>query len=108
MYILVVYVPEDHLEKVKQALFAAGAGRLGAYSECSWETEGLGQFKSLEGSDPFIGAEGELSRIPEYRLEVSVRDGMQRETVQALLDAHPYEVPAYHLYKGLTANDLQI
>lgn len=106
MYILVVYVPADCLDQVKEAVFTAGAGKLGNYAECSWETEGTGQFRSLEGSSPFIGSQDELSRVPEIRLEVTVREGFEQAVLQAMIKAHPYEEPAYHLYKGLTINDL--
>ncbi len=108
MYILVVYVPADYLDQVKRAVFAAGAGMLGDYGECSWETEGVGQFRSLEGSSPFIGSQGELSKVPEIRLEMTVREGYERAVLQSMRKAHPYEEPAYHLYKGLTINDLQM
>ncbi|MFO7848562.1 MAG: NGG1p interacting factor NIF3 [Spirochaetia bacterium] len=106
MYVLVVYVPSDHLETVKEALFAAGAGNFGSYDKCSWEVEGTGQFRPLEGSNPYIGSTGEVEREAEYRLEVVCGDGAAKDAVEAIHRAHPYEVPAYHLLPGLTGEDL--
>jgi structural toxin protein (hemagglutinin/hemolysin) RtxA len=97
MYSLVCYVPESHLEQVKVALFEAGAGQVGTYGECCWQVLGQGQFRPLEGADPFIGEEGRLERVMEYRLEMVVEEEYAVQAVQALLSAHPYEVPAYHL-----------
>lgn len=97
MYVLVCYVPESHLELVKQALFSAGAGKMGSYEHCSWQTLGTGQFKPTEGSSPFLGQVGTLEQTPEWRLELVVDEEHAAVAVEAMLDAHPYEVPAYHL-----------
>lgn len=97
MYILVCYVPQSHLEQVKQALFTAGAGVMGGYDQCCWETEGLGQFRPLQGSNPFLGKRGELAQVREWRIELVVNEEDAPLVVQALKDAHPYEVPAFHL-----------
>jgi len=105
MYSLVCYVPESHLDLVKAALFEAGAGRLGAYAECCWQVLGQGQFKPLEGADPFIGEEGQLERVNEYRLEMVVEEQFAVQAVQAMREAHPYEVPAYHLIPVLTLDE---
>lgn len=97
MYILVFHVPVTHLEVVKEALFAAGAGRMGNYEKCSWQIEGEGQFLPLEGSSPFIGKEGEVERVKEYRVEMVVKEYIIKDVIQALIESHPYEVPSYHL-----------
>ncbi len=95
---LVTYVPEDYLEAVKEALFAAGGGFYGNYDKCCWCTLGTGQFRALEGSSPFIGRENEVEYVKEYRLEMIVPEDKVKAVVAALKDAHPYEVPAYHIF----------
>jgi len=95
MYKLVVFVPESYLAAVKQALFAAGAGRIGNYDSCSWQTPGTGQFRPLAGSDPFIGSPGQIETVAEVRLEMVVDDGDIEPVITALYTAHPYEEPAY-------------
>ena len=106
MYVLVVYIPEEHLETVKDALFDAGAGDFGSYDRCGWHVKGTGQFRPLEGSDPYIGSAGTVERVPEYRFEVTCRDEVAEDVLDALFDAHPYEVPAYHLFRALTREEL--
>lgn len=95
MYKLVVYIPEKSLEKVKKALFSAGAGRLGNYDSCAWQTKGTGQFRPLEGSDPHIGHQGEVETLVEWRLETLVEASLAVDVKNALLAAHPYEEPAF-------------
>ena len=97
MHILVVYIPESHVEKVKEALFSAKAGQYGKYDRCCWQALGLGQFRPLEGSRPFTGRPGVLKSVKEYRLEMIVKDQHIPEVLRALFKAHPYEEPAYHL-----------
>jgi hypothetical protein len=97
MISLVVYVPDSHLERVKEALFAAGAGRLGQYDRCCWQTEGTGQFRPLAGSDPFLGKEGALERVKEWKVELVCERDSLPAVVEALKKAHPYETPAFHL-----------
>lgn len=106
MYLLVTYVPEESLETIKEALFTAGAGRIGSYNSCSWEVKGQGQFKPDAGSSPFLGEANKLEKIDEYRLEVVCPDRYIKEIVQAMLGAHPYETPAYHLVEVSTLDDL--
>ncbi|VUD56707.1 GTP cyclohydrolase 1 type 2 [Thalassocella blandensis] len=95
MYKLVFYVPATHVEAVKEAVFAAGAGTIGFYDKCAWQTEGLGQFRPLEGSDPFLGASGELEKVNEYRVEMVCEESCIKAAVSALKQAHPYEEPAF-------------
>ena len=102
MLVLVFYVPETHLEKVKNALFDAGAGELGNYSRCCWQCRGEGQFMPGQGSVPFSGRQGEVSRTAEYRVEVVCPESAASKVRSALLSAHPYEVPAWHFIE--TAN----
>ena len=95
---LVVYVPIDALAAVRDALFAAGAGRLGTYDRCCWYTEGTGTFRPLEGADPAIGEVGREEHVPEYRLETMFPVERRDEIVAALRRAHPYEEPAFDIF----------
>ena len=99
MYKLVLYVPENGLEDVKSAVFKAGAGCLGHYDSCSWQVFGEGQFRPLAGSTPYLGTEGELETVPEWRLEVLVGEDVLAEVVAVMKAAHPYEEPAYEVYQ---------
>ncbi|NIB43014.1 NGG1p interacting factor NIF3 [Pseudomaricurvus alkylphenolicus] len=99
MYKLCFYVPETHLEPVKTALFAVGAGRIGDYDSCCWQTLGQGQFRPLEGSQPFIGQSGQVEQVAEYKVELVCADDLIRQAVAALKQAHPYEEPAYDVIR---------
>lgn len=99
MYKLVFFVPESHLEQVKQAVFAAGAGRIGDYDSCCWQTLGQGQFRPLQGSNPYLGQQGEVETVEEYRVEMVCADKLIGAAVKALVDAHPYEEPAYDVWE---------
>ncbi len=99
MYKLAFFVPEDHLEPVKEAVFATGAGRIGEYDCCCWQSLGQGQFRPLDGSQPFLGRQGALERVPEYRVELVCTDDLIRSAIAALRAAHPYEEPAYDVWK---------
>lgn len=94
---LVFFVPESHKESVKQAVFEQGAGRYEGYDCCSWETLGTGQFKPLSGSQPFIGQQDKVEVVAEYRVEMICVDEYIKAAVQALIGAHPYEIPAYEV-----------
>ena len=89
------FVPESHLESVKQALFDAGAGKIGDYDSCCWQILGACQFRGLDGSDPFLGKKGEVESFPEYKVEMVCEDDLINAVVDALKAAHPYEEPAY-------------
>jgi dinuclear metal center YbgI/SA1388 family protein len=97
-YKLAVYVPKSHAEAVAQALFSCGAGKLGAYSECSFAMEGIGTFLPMAGANPAIGKVGLREKVEEIKLEVMVSRARVKETVRTMLEAHPYEVPAYDLW----------
>ena len=95
MHKLTVYIPETHLASVKDAIFAAGAGRYAAYDCCCWQVLGEGQFRPLEGSNPAIGRYGVLEKIPEYRVEAICEDTAIPGIIAAIRAAHPYEEPAF-------------
>ncbi len=99
MYKLCVYVPETHLEAVKDALFAAGAGRIGDYDQCCWQVLGLGQFRPLAGSDPHLGSQNSLTQVPEYRVEMVCADELIGAALTALRLSHPYEEPAFDVWQ---------
>lgn len=97
MYLLTFLVPETHLEVTKNAIFAVGAGHIGHYSNCAWQTLGEGQFMPLSGSNAFIGEIGNLERVPEYKVEIICTKDQIKATVEALKEAHPYETPSYQV-----------
>ncbi len=89
------YVPVDYTEAVKTAIFAAGAGKLGKYSNCCWQTLGQGQFLPMQGAQPTLGEVGQLTLVAEHKVEVLCYAHLAAQIEAALLAAHPYEVPAY-------------
>ena len=82
----------------RDAVFEAGAGRIGGYEHCSWYTAGTGTFFGREGTSPAIGERGREERVPELRVETVVPADRLEEAVTALRTAHPYEEPAYDVY----------
>ena len=96
-YKLVTFVPEQSLEAVSQALFDAGAGRIGKYSACSFRSPGTGTFFGEEGTNPAVGQSGKLEQAPEIRLETVVPIARISQVIDALRKSHPYEEPAFDL-----------
>jgi dinuclear metal center YbgI/SA1388 family protein len=96
---LVVFVPLEAVNKVSQAIFAAGAGAIGNYSHCSFRSEGKGTFLPLSGSRPTIGRKGKLEEVAETRLEAVVPAGKITQVATAMRGAHPYETPAFDVIK---------
>lgn len=101
MYKLTVFIPEEALEKVKAALFAAGAGTIGNYEQCCWQVQGTGQFMPMAGSNPHLGSQDKLEKVAEWRVEMMVKTSMIAEVIKALKQAHPYETPAYDVLEVL-------
>lgn len=99
MYKICFYVPTSHLESVKSAMFKKGAGKIGNYGCCAWQAQGIGQFMPLEGSNAFIGMTDQLETLEEYKVEMVCKDTLIKEVIAALKDAHPYEEPAYHVWR---------
>ena len=95
MYMLVFYVPPSHLDDVKEAVFAAGGGRIGNYDRCCWQTLGRGQFRPLPGSAPFVGRQGDVETCDEVRVELVCLEDCLENVLNALRASHPYETPAY-------------
>jgi len=98
MYKICVYVPEKSVETVKQALFDSGAGRIGNYDSCCWQTTGSGQFRPLQGSNPTIGALDLVETVTEIKLELVCEDKLVVAAIQAIRDSHPYEEPAFDVW----------
>jgi dinuclear metal center YbgI/SA1388 family protein len=96
---LVTFVPEAAAPALLDALADAGAGRIGAYTHCSFSAPGTGTFFAGEGTDPQAGSRDKLNREPELRLEIALPPEREDAVVTALLEAHPYEEPAYDLYE---------
>lgn len=96
---LCFYVPESHIEQVKLAVFNAGAGRYQNYEHCAWQVLGQGQFKPLAGSDPFIGTLNQIEIVNEFRVETICEEKHIKQVITALRAAHPYEEPAFEVYK---------
>lgn len=99
MYKLTTYIPQSHLDSVKQALFEAGAGRIGHYQHCCWQVLGIGQFMPLPGNQAFVGTTNLLETLPEWRVEMVVAEDCISHVIEALKQAHPYETPAYDVIK---------
>jgi len=95
---LVTFCPTDHADSVRNALFAAGAGKIGNYSECSYNLEGFGTFKAGENTDAYVGEKGEQHHEPEVRIDTVYPAHLEGKVLAALLSVHPYEEPAYDLY----------
>jgi hypothetical protein len=93
-----VFVPRESLDTVRDALFAAGAGRIGDYERCSWYTAGTGTFKGGTGTSPSVGESGREERVSELRLETVFPEERQEDVVAALRAAHPYEEPSFDVY----------
>lgn len=96
---LFFYVPESHLDAVKDAVFAAGGGHIDPYDRCCWQVRGRGQFRPLAGANPAIGSVGALEYVDEYRVELMVPAPCIDAVVAAMKAAHPYEVVAYGVVK---------
>jgi hypothetical protein len=97
LFKLVYFVPEEALHSTRDAVFAAGGGRIGEYERCSWFTRGTGTFLAGAGADPAIGKVGEEEHVPEFRVELVVPEERLRAAVEALRAAHPYEEVAFDL-----------
>ncbi|MBM7660810.1 dinuclear metal center YbgI/SA1388 family protein [Bacillus mesophilus] len=95
---LVVFVPATHAEGLREALGKAGAGHIGNYSYCTFNTRGMGMFKPEEGTTPYIGQQGQLEEVEEVKVETIFSEDLQRKVLSAMQKAHPYEEVAYDVY----------
>lgn len=100
------YVPESHLASVKAAIFAAGAGVVGDYSQCCWQVVGTGQFFADTSANPSVGKSAEFTELDEYKVEVLCKRDSIKDVVASLIASHPYEEPVYTLEALLSVEDL--
>jgi dinuclear metal center YbgI/SA1388 family protein len=103
---LVTFVPEEHAEHVRQALFQSGAGTIGNYDSCSYNLNGTGTFRGGEETEPFVGEKGKLHYENEIRIETIVPNYLLKSVLKKLFESHPYEEVAYDLYPLLNENPL--
>lgn len=99
MYKICFFVPASHAESVKSAVFLTGAGRIGSYEQCCWQSQGTGQFRPLSGSQPYVGEQDVLEYVEELKVEMVCDDEHVKAAISALRAAHPYEQPAYEVWK---------
>ncbi len=95
---LITFAPVDKAEQVRKAIFDAGGGKIGEYDECSFNTEGTGTFRAGENADPFVGEIGSQHHEKETKIEIVFPFFLERQIIEALVKAHPYEVPAYDIF----------
>jgi dinuclear metal center YbgI/SA1388 family protein len=95
---IVVFVPDGYENPVRDAMAEAGAGWIGNYSHCFFQAAGTGMFKPLEGSSPFLGEQGRLERVNEFKLETIIPSSLRSRVIKAMIKAHPYEDVAYDTY----------
>ena len=95
---IIVFTPVTHADEVRKALAEGGAGHIGNYDSCSFSSRGIGKFRPLKGSEPFIGKEGTLEEVEEERIEVICPYEILKKVLTAVKEAHPYEEPAMDIY----------
>jgi len=95
---LVTYIPENHLDKVSEAVFEAGAGVIGNYDKCSFSSTGYGSFRGEDGTNPFVGEKGRMHLEKEIRFETILLSHLKDQVIKALISAHPYEEVAFDIY----------
>ena len=99
MFKIIFYAPTTHVEPIKNAMFAAGAGQIGAYRCCAWQVLGEGQFMPLAQSHAFIGEKDQLEKIAEFKVEMVCAEEWIHAVIAALKKSHPYETPAYQVLR---------
>ena len=99
MYKISIFIPASHLEAVKNAMFDAGAGRIGDYDCCAWQCLGTGQFRPLENAQPYIGEHHKIETVDEYKVEMVCANDAIKTAIAAMKQAHPYEEPAYDVWQ---------
>lgn len=98
-YKIVVYVPESHADKMREAIGNAGAGKIGNYTHCTFTLKGIGRFKPEEGANPTIGSVGKLEEVSEDRIETVCSEDKLKDVLKAIRESHPYEEPATDVYQ---------
>jgi hypothetical protein len=98
---LVTYVPESHVDIVREAIGKSGGGILGNYDNCTFSTKGIGRFRGLKGANPAIGKVGVLESVNEEKIEVTVEKKKLKDVIKAIKSVHPYEEIPIDIYKLL-------
>jgi len=98
LFKIVVYVPVSHAETMRATLAKAGAGHIGNYDYCSFSVKGIGRFRGLEGTHPFIGTPGKIEAVEEERIETVCRKKDLKKILSAVKKVHPYEEPAIDVF----------
>ncbi|MBP6888429.1 MAG: hypothetical protein KBC21_01880 [Candidatus Pacebacteria bacterium] len=98
-YKLIVHSPLSHSQIIRNALGEVGAGKVGNYEYCSFTYTGIGRFRGNEKSNPAIGVVGQLEEVEEESIEIVMEESILRLAIQKLKEVHPYEEPAYEVYK---------
>ncbi len=96
---IVVYVPEGHADKLREAMGNAGAGKIGNYSNCTFTIKGMGRFKPEDGAKPVIGNVGQMEEVNEDRIETVCEEDKLHNVLKAIKAVHPYEEPATDVYQ---------
>lgn len=103
---IVVFVPKTHTDIVREVIGDAGAGKIGNYSHCSYSVNGVGRYKPLEGSKPFIGEVGKFEEVEEERIECVCERDKAKEVIKAIKKVHPYEEVALDIYPLISEEEL--
>lgn len=103
---IVVFAPGSHADKVRNALAEAGAGHVGNYDYCTFSTKGIGRFKGLDGSKPFIGESGKIEKVEEEKIETICPYAKLDDVLAAIKEVHPYEEPVIDIYPLLNNGQL--
>jgi len=104
---LICYVPEDHVAPVSEAIFAAGAGSIGEYDECGFQTKGEGTFRPSANATPFIGKKEKRANVKEVKFESVCSTHTVQKVIAAMLEAHPYEEVAYEVFPMSNENKFE-
>lgn len=99
MYKIIFFVPTTHVEEVKTAMFNQGGGKAINYDQCAWQVLGEGQFFACKNANPYLGEKNQLTKVPEYYVEMFCSPEVLHNVVAALKKSHPYEEPAYQVIK---------
>ncbi len=100
---IVVFVPANHAEAVRKAMKEGGCGHIGNYDACSFSNKGIGRFRPLEGSSPFLGEVGNIEEVEEERIETICPFENREDVIEKIKKAHPYEEPAIDIYPLLNS-----
>lgn len=95
---IVVYVPVSHADLVRKAIAESEAGRIGNYDSCSFSSRGIGRFRPLEGSEPYVGEAGKVEEVEEERIEFICEEAHLEPTLKEIMRVHPYEEPAMDIF----------